>query len=51
MEKDYIKVYCKFDKAKQPIEEIICKIFQDYAKSEKNNNLYIRENNSNMLKQ
>lgn len=31
MKKDNIKIYCKFDKKKQPIDKVICKIFYDFS--------------------
>ena len=53
MKKDDIKIYCKFNEEKQPIEKIICKIFGDYAetKNVQKNNSHNGENNSDMLKQ
>ena len=45
MKKDEIKIYCKFNKSKQPIEKVICKIFGDYAENKK-----VQRNDSDMLK-
>ena len=53
MKKDDIKIYCKFNEEKQPIEKIICKIFGDYAENAnvQKNNLYNGESDNDMLKQ
>ena len=53
LKKDDIKIYCKFNEEKQPIEKIICKIFGDYAENAnvQKNNLYNGESDNDMLKQ
>ena len=35
LKKDDIKIYCKFNKTKQPIDKVICKIFCDFIEKEK----------------
>lgn len=37
MKKDDIKIYCKFNKNKQPIDKVICKMFCDFTEKKKLN--------------
>lgn len=31
LKKDTMKIYCKFNKTKQPIDKVICKMFYDFT--------------------
>ena len=35
--KDNIKIYCKFNNTKQPIDKVICKIFYDFTEKKTDN--------------
>ena len=37
MKKEDIKIYCKFNKAKQPIDKVICKMFYDCTEKKTDN--------------
>lgn len=37
LKKEDIKIYCKFNKVKQPIDEVICKIFYDFTEKKTDN--------------
>lgn len=37
MKKEDIKIYCKFNKEKQPIDKVICKMFYDFTEKETHN--------------
>lgn len=37
LKKDDIKIYCKFNKEKQPIDKVICKMFYDFTEKKTNN--------------
>ena len=37
LKKEDIKIYCKFNKAKQPIDKVICKMFYDFTEKKTNN--------------
>lgn len=49
MKKDDLKIYCKFNKDKETIDKVICKIFKDYSQN-KNIELKSRQNEKNTLK-
>ena len=49
MKKDDLKVYCKFNKDKESIDEVICKIFKDYSQN-KNIEFKSIQNEKNTLK-
>ena len=48
MKKNDLKVYCKFDNNKEPIDKVIYKIFKDYSQN-KNVELKSRQNENNTL--
>lgn len=48
LKKDNLKIYCKFNKDKENIDKIICKIFKDYSQN-KNIELKSRQNENNTL--
>ncbi len=37
LKKDNIKIYCKFNKTKQPIDKVICKMFYDFTEKKTDN--------------
>ena len=37
LKKEDIKIYCKFNKAKQPIDKVICKMFYDFTEKKADN--------------
>ena len=37
LEKEDIKIYFKFNKAKQPIDKVICKMFYDFTEKKTDN--------------
>ena len=37
LNKKDIKIYCKFNKAKQPIDKVICKMFYDFTEKKTDN--------------
>lgn len=37
MKKGDIKIYCKFNKAKQPMDKVICKMFYDFTEKKADN--------------
>ena len=37
LKKENIKIYCKFNKAKQPIDKVISKMFYDFTKKKADN--------------
>jgi hypothetical protein len=37
LKRDKIKIYCKFNKTNQPIDKVICKMFEDFAKKKRLN--------------
>lgn len=49
MKRDTLKVYCKFNKDKESIDKVICKIFKDYSQN-KNIELKSRQNEKGTLK-
>lgn len=49
MKKDDSKVYCKFNKDKETIDKVICKIFKDYSQN-KNIELKSKQNEKDTLK-
>lgn len=48
LKKNDLKVYCKFNNNKEPIDKVICKIFKDYSQN-KNIELKSRQNENNTL--
>ena len=32
LRKEDIKIYCRFNKTKQPIDKVVCKMFYDFTK-------------------
>ncbi|MCI8640328.1 MAG: hypothetical protein HFJ59_00380 [Clostridia bacterium] len=49
MKKDDLKIYCKFNKDKETIDKVICKMFKDYSQN-KNIGLKSIQDEKNMLK-
>ena len=39
LDKNNIKIYCKFDKAKPTIDKVICKMFCDFIQKNENKNI------------
>lgn len=37
LKKEDIKIYCKFNKAKQTIDKVICKMFYDFTEKKTDN--------------
>jgi hypothetical protein len=37
LKRDKIKIYCKFNKTKQPIDKVICKMFEDFTEKKRLN--------------
>ena len=37
LKEDNIKIYCKFNKTKQPIDKVICKMFYDFTEKKTDN--------------
>lgn len=37
LRKEDIKIYCKFNKTKQPIDKVICKMFYDFTEKKTHN--------------
>ena len=38
LNKNNIKIYCKFNKTKPPIDKVICKMFCDFTQKKENKN-------------
>lgn len=37
LKRDEMKIYCKFNKTKQPIDKVICKMFFDFTEKKRLN--------------
>ena len=49
MKKNITKVYCKFNKDKQPVEEVVCNIFRDHIEKVKFEKLSKNDNYKDIL--
>jgi len=40
LKKDNLKIYCKFNKDKETIDKVICKMFYDFTEKKTDNKIF-----------